>query len=131
MGTLVLLDPARVLGGIVGERAAPQVRASFAYDEGFLQLRGPVLLALLVTGIGVQAALVWHGRWGTRLHHVDTVHTLLTCAGLTWVLGAGPVFTAAATDQTAKGFTGLIVLVSLVDLAVRARRHHVRRALHR
>jgi hypothetical protein len=81
------------------------------------------------TGLLVQAALVWHGRWRPLIHHADTVHGLVTCAALTWVLGAGPVFTAALTDQTAKGIVALIVLGSLVDLAVRARRHHVRRAV--
>ncbi|WP_327010321.1 hypothetical protein OHA72_25545 [Dactylosporangium sp. NBC_01737] len=130
LGTLVLLDPARVISSLAGERAAPALREAFAYDEDFLRVRGPVLLTLMLTGLVVQAVLVWHGRWLPLIHHTDTVHGLITCAALTWVLGAGPVFTATQTDQTAKGFVALIVLGSVLDLAVRARRHHVRQALH-
>ncbi|MEV4517759.1 hypothetical protein AB0K00_53470 [Dactylosporangium sp. NPDC049525] len=129
LGTLVLLDPARVISAFAGSRAAPALREAFAYDEDFLRVRGPVLLALMLSGLVVQAALVWRGRWLPLIHHTDTVHGLVTCAALTWVLGAGPVFTATQTDQTAKGIVALIVLGSLVDLAVRARRHHVRRAV--
>ena len=57
------------------------------------------------------------------------VHSLVVCIVLTWAVGAGPIFKATPTDQAAKGATALIVLVTLIDLAVRTRRHHVRQAV--
>ncbi|GAA3194166.1 hypothetical protein ACFO1B_03715 [Dactylosporangium siamense] len=130
LGTLVLLDPARVIVPLAGEAAEPALREAFAYDGDFLRVRGPVLLALLVASLVVEAVLVVKGRWFPLLHHVTLGLGLVMCAVLTWVIGAGPVFTAALTDQTAKEIVGLIVLGSLIDLAVRARKHHVRRAVH-
>jgi hypothetical protein len=54
---------------------------------------------------------------------------LLVCAVLTWAVAAGPVFQAAPTDRSVKGAAAVIVLVTLVDLATRSRRQHVRKAL--
>jgi hypothetical protein len=125
-GTTVLLDPATAVRLAHGGRAAQD---AFAYDQGFLAYRGPILLALMVAGIAIQAVLAWQGRWRTRLRSVDLVHSLLLCAVLTWVIGAGPIFTATPTDQTMKGMSALIILGSLVDLAVRARRLSVANAL--
>ncbi|GAB3854406.1 hypothetical protein GCM10027610_085930 [Dactylosporangium cerinum] len=130
LGTVVLLDPARVIAALAGEAAEPAIREAFAYDADFLRVRGPVLLTLLVASLVVEAVLVVKGRWFPLLHHVTLGLGLVMCAVLTWVIGAGPVFTAVQTDQTAKEIVGLIVLGSLIDLAVRARKHHVRRAVH-
>jgi hypothetical protein len=54
---------------------------------------------------------------------------LVVCAVLTWAIAAGPVFRAAPTDRAVKGAAAVIVLVTLVDLAIRSRRHHVRKAV--
>ncbi|MET7419463.1 hypothetical protein [Dactylosporangium sp. NPDC005555] len=124
LGTLVLLDPARAVGAI-----APAAREGFVYDEGFLRVRGPVVLAVLVVSLLIEAVLVWQGRWRRLLHRVDVVHGLVMCAVLTWVLGAGPVFAAAVTDEAAKGWVGLLVLVAAVDLAVKTHRLSVRHAM--
>jgi hypothetical protein len=130
-GTLVLLDPAAALRLVTGGRAAQAAYDAFAYDEGFLRYRGPILLAVLLVGIGLQAALVWLGRWRPTVRTADLVHSLAVCAVLTWVIGSGPIFTAAPTDEAMKGASALIILASLVELAVRARRLSVAHALHR
>jgi hypothetical protein len=57
------------------------------------------------------------------------VYGLLVCTVLTWAIAAGPVFRAAPTDRSVKGAAAVIVLVTLVDLAIRSRRDHVRRAV--
>ena len=44
-------------------------------------------------------------------------------------VGAGPVFTATPTDRAVKGAASLIALVTLIDLALRTRRQHVRQAV--
>ncbi len=128
-GTCVLVNPAWAIRAISGDPVAAGVYDAFAYDEGFLRLRGPVVLAVLILGLITQAALVWQGRWRPWIHQAIMVQSLVTCVVLTWAVGAGPVFTAVPTDQAAKGATALIVLVSLIDLAVRSRRQHVRQAI--
>jgi hypothetical protein len=57
------------------------------------------------------------------------VYGVVTCIVLTWAVGLGPIFKATPTDQAARGAASLIVLITLIDLAVRTRRHHVRQAV--
>ncbi|MGI5241054.1 hypothetical protein [Dactylosporangium sp. CA-139066] len=63
--------------------------------------------------------------WPTRRR------SLAVCAVLTWGIGSGPIFTAAPTDEAMKSWSALIILASLVELAVRARRLSVAHALNR
>ncbi len=129
LGTLVLTNPAGLIRVVSGGRAASAVYRAFAYDEGFLRLRGPVVLGLMIAGLIIQATLLWQGRWRPWIRQAEMVNGLVTCIVLTWAVGAGPVFTATPTDRTVKGAAALIVLVTLIDLAVRARRYHVRQAV--
>jgi hypothetical protein len=128
-GTLALADPAWLIRAVSGGRAAPAAYQALAYDEGFLRLRGPVVLGLMIAGLILQAILLCQGRWGPWIRQADRVHSLAVCIVLTWSVAAGPVFTAAPTDRSVKGAASLIVLVTLIDLAVRTRRHHVRQAV--
>lgn len=129
LGTLVLTNPAWLIRTVSGGRAASAAYEAFAYDEGFLRLRGPIVLGLMIVGLIIQVTLLWQGRWRPWIHQADMVYGLVLCIVLTWAIGAGPVFKAAPTDQAARGASALIVLVTLIDLAVRSRRHHVRQAV--
>jgi hypothetical protein len=129
VGTVVLVNPAWLLLEVTGGRAAPAASEAFAYDEEFLRLRGPVLLGFMVLGIVIQVILVWQGRWRAWLRGADLVHSLVMCVMLTWVVGAGPIFKATPTDEAVKGAIALIILVAVVDQAVRIRRDHVRQAI--
>jgi hypothetical protein len=129
LGTLALTDPAWLIRTVSGGRAAPAAYAAFAYDEGFLLLRGPVVLGLMIAGLIILATLVWLGRWRPWIRQADRVHSLAICIVLTWAVAAGPVFKATPTDRAVKGAASLIILVTLVDLALRTRRHHVRQAV--
>jgi hypothetical protein len=129
LGTLVLTNPAWLIRTVSGGRAAPAAYAAFAYDEGFLRLRGPVVLGLMITGLIILATLVWHGRWRPWIRQAEMVHGVATCIALTWAIGAGPIFKATPTDRATKGATSLIIIVTLIDLAVQTRRRHVRQAV--
>jgi hypothetical protein len=129
LGTLVLTNPAWLIRTVSGGRAAPAAYEAFAYDEGFLRLRGPVVLGLMITGLIILATLVWHGRWRPWIRQAEMVHGLAMCIVLTWAIGAGPIFKATPTDRATKGAASLIILVTLIDLAVRTRRRHVRQAV--
>jgi hypothetical protein len=130
LGTFALADPAWLIRTVSGGRAAPAAYRAFAYAEGFLRLRGPVVLALMIAGLLIQATLLGQGRWRPWLRQAEMVHSLAVCIVLTWAIGAGgPVFLAAPTDHAVKGAASLIILVTLTDLAVRTRRRHVRQAV--
>jgi hypothetical protein len=129
LGTLVLASPQLLIRRITGGGATPALYDAFAYDSDFLRVRGPVVLALLVLGLGIQAVLVIQGRWRPWLHSTEMVYSLVLCAVLTSVFVAGPIFSAVPTDQSARGAIALIILVTLADLAVRLRRYHVLQAV--
>jgi hypothetical protein len=129
LGTLALINPAWLIRTVSGGRAAPAAYAAFAYDESFLRLRGPVVLGLMIAGLIILATLLWQGRWRPWIRQAEMAHSLAVCILLTWAVAAGPVFKATPTDRAIKGAASLIVLVTLVDLALRTRRQHVRQAV--
>jgi len=129
LGTLALINPAWLIRTVSGGHAAPAAYQAFAYDEGFLRLRGPVVLGLMIAGLILQVTLLCQGRWRPWIRQADMVYGVAVCIVLTWAVGAGPVFKATPTDQAVKGAASLIVLATLIDLAVRTRRHHVRQAV--
>jgi hypothetical protein len=129
LGTFALTNPQWLLRKVSGGRAAPAAYEAFAYNDGFLRLRGPVVLAIMIAGLVIQATLLGYGRWRHWIRQADMVYSLVVCAVLTWAIAAGPVFQAAPTDRSVKGAAAVIVLVTLVDLAIRSRRHHVRKAV--
>jgi hypothetical protein len=129
LGTLVLTHPQWLLRKVSGGRATPAAYHAFAYDNGFLRLRGPVVLAIMIAGIVLQAALLAYGQWRPWIRQAEMAHSLLVCTVLTWAIAAGPVFQAAPTDRSVKGAAAVIVLATLVDLALRSRRYHVRKAV--
>ena len=122
LGMLVLINPAWLIRAVSGGRAAPAAYQAFAYDEGFLRLRGPVVLGLMIAGLILLAILLCQGRWRPWIRQADMAHSLVVCIVLTWAVAAGPIFKATPTDRAVKGAASLIILVTLIDLAVRTRR---------
>lgn len=127
VGTAILVQPVWLIREITGGRASHAAYQAFTYDGDFLSLRGPVVLALMIIGLGIQTALIWRGRWRSWLHWTEMVYGLVLCLVLTWTV-SGRIFAADPTDQAVKGAIALIILGTLIDLALRARRHHVRQA---
>src|SRR5262249_53578079 len=129
LGTLWLVALQWPIRMVYGDRAAPEAYDALTYDDEFLRLRGPIVLAIIVLGLAIQAILLGYGRWRPWIRQADMIYALAVCAALTWTIAAGPVFVATGTDRAFKGAAVLIILITLVDLAVRTRRDHVRRAL--
>ncbi|MBO3749241.1 PadR family transcriptional regulator [Streptosporangiaceae bacterium NEAU-GS5] len=128
-GTAVLADPAGALDLVSGGRLGAPAYAAFAYDDDFLRLRGPVVLAVMIAGIALLTAVLIRGRWEPATRRAQLVLNVVTCAVLLWILFGGAVFRQAATDQTVKGTIGLIVLIVLADLVRRVRRQRRRVAM--
>ena len=80
-----------------------------------------VVLGVMIAGLIILAILLWEGRWRPWIRQADRVHSLAVCIVLTWAIAAGPVFKATPTDRSDKGAAAVIVLVTLIDLAVRTR----------
>jgi hypothetical protein len=114
-GTLTLVFAQPLLDLVSGGRAA----GVLTYDETFARRIAPWLLALMVTHLLFFGVLIVNGRWTARLRRVDAALSVAICGVMTWAIVAGPVYTAQPTDDLVKGVSALIVLVSVVDLAVK------------
>jgi len=128
-GTAVLVNPMWTVRLVTGGRATQAAQDALAYDDAFLRLRGPVVLGFLIGSIVIQAIILVSRRYQPWIFWVETGYGLGFLAVLTWAIGGGPIFTAAATDQSAKGIVALVILLSLLDLAARARRFDARHAV--
>jgi hypothetical protein len=129
LGTFVLANPQWLLRKVTAGHATPAAYHAFAYDDGFLRLRGPVVLAIMVAGVLLQAVVVGSGQWRHWIRRTEMVYSLAVCAVLTWAVAAGPVFQEASTDRSVKGAAAAIILFTLVDVAMQSRRQHVRHAV--
>ncbi|MFC4588797.1 hypothetical protein [Sphaerisporangium corydalis] len=129
-GTLVLIDPGRMLEYVTGGRAAPAAYQAFVYDDDFFRHRAPWLLAFMVLHLAFYGVMIVRGRWNPLTRQIDIALGLTVCAILTWVLLAGDIFEARPTDQLTKTAITLIVITSLVDLSLKLRRQW-RRITHR
>ncbi|MEW9528303.1 hypothetical protein [Microbispora sp. NPDC049125] len=128
-GLLVLFNPATLLDYFYGGRAAPGAYQALALDEDFLRHRAPWLVAVMTLHLGLYAVLVVRGRRQPLTRRIDIGLTLVMCGVLTWLLPGGDIFAAEPTDQTVKGVIVLIVVGSLADAALKARRE-LRRAAY-
>lgn len=127
-GTLALVDPPGMLRLVSGGRAAPAAYHAMEYDDDFLAVRGPIVLALLILSLVLQAIVIGQGRWLSWTRQADLALGLVMCAVLTWVVAA-PVFVSGAADRTAKEIVALLILIALADTAFSLRRHRVRQAV--
>jgi hypothetical protein len=128
-GTAVLIHPQWLIRVVTGGRASQAAYDAFVYDDGFLHSYAPVVLALQIIGIGLQIVLLLRGRYQQWVFWFETAYALVLCAVLTSALAHGPIFSAHATDQTARSAVAGIVLGSLLSIAIRARRVDVVRAV--
>jgi hypothetical protein len=102
----------------------PTADEVFAYDDRFLRLRGPVLLAMVVFSILIQAVLVVDGKWRSWTRITEVSGGAVMCAVLIWAISA-PIFQADPTDEAMRGISALLVLATFVDVAVRGWRRLV------
>jgi len=117
-GVFVLLDPRWVLDFFWNGNAAPAAYAAMTYSESFLQLKGPVLLVLLLVNIPLMIAVIVKGRWSTLLRRMQTVGALATCVAMVWTVMGGPIFMTSTSDKTAKFFMVMIVVITLISMAI-------------
>ncbi len=118
VGCVVLANPTMLLDVFGEGRAAPAAYAALTYDAGFLQRQAPWLFGLVLFNLPLMAIALVMGRSPIGLRRVETVHSLVTCAVMLWVVFDGPVLVTPAGDQLAKSLMLLIVVGVLLYLAV-------------
>jgi hypothetical protein len=106
--------------------ALPRV---LAFDPVFLHERAACVLPLWLGHFGVHVAALAQGRWRPLTRRLSLGFGVAICALLIWWVFAGPVFTAKATDDAAKGLAALIVIISAIAAAADLYREQAR--LHR
>ena len=126
LGLAMLLQPSRLLDLVFNGRAAPEAYAALTYDQNFLALRAPLLMALLIANVAIYATVAVRGRWTALLRRIEiAIHSAL-CVVMAWVVLDGRVVQAEPSDEMIKGFLGLLLLVTVIDLGRRVLRQRGR-----
>ena len=118
-GLYVLAHPRWLLDYFWGGRAAPAAYAALTYADAFVQGQALWLLALLLLNIPMLAGVLVQGRWSPLMRRLQAALALLTCAVMAWTIADGPVFATAPSDRTAKFVLLLIVVLMLLDMAIK------------
>lgn len=91
----------------------------FAFDPGFLQQRAWPVLLLWLGVFAVRVAVYFHGRWMPLTRRLDAAFALAWVALLVCWMVAGDIFQAQPTNGGAKAALSLVILIVVVDLAVK------------
>jgi hypothetical protein len=122
LGLAALFEPRWVLDVVFGGRAHESAYAALTYTDAFRQRQAPLLFGLVALNIPIFVIAIVQGRWSPMLRKTSSALSLVLCAVMAWVALGGPVFMAAAGDQVFRFFLLLLVVVTLVDVAVKAHR---------
>lgn len=109
-----------------GPRLPGPLPAVFAFDGGFLRLRGAWLLPLWTGQFLVYVMALVEGRWHTLTRRLALAWSAGLYGVLTWFLVGGPIFHARSTDDFAKPLLAVVVLASLIVEGVRLYREQGR-----
>lgn len=121
-GTAILVAPGWWLELLTGGGAAPAAIDALRYDDGFLQLRGPLVLALLLANLAVQTVVLVQGHWQSSTRRASAGLGVAFGVVLAWVAASGPIFRTAAADDLTKLCLWLIVVGVALDGGVRLAR---------
>ncbi len=98
----------------------------FAFDPAFLRERAAPVLLLWLGQFALYAHVLVQGRWSPLARRLEMASALAFLALLGWWLAAGDIFLAKASDDGAKAALGLVMLIIVVDLAVKFHRRPTR-----
>lgn len=118
LGLYILAEPTRVLDFFWDGHAAPLAYQALTYTDSFLQLKGPILFALILFNIPFFIAVIVKGQHTPMLRRIETASCLATCAVMVWVIMDGPIFMTATSDGMTKLILILLVFVTLITIAV-------------
>lgn len=124
-GTAVLVNPAGALNLVTGGRLPEAGAAALTYDDDFLRLRGPVVLAVIAAMLVLAIAVLVRGRWETTTRRAQVVLNVVTAGVLLWVLLGGQIFREPGADELVKTAIGITLLIMLIGLALRLRRYRL------
>jgi hypothetical protein len=94
----------------------PQV---FAFDPEFLRVRAWPVLVLWAGTFATLVAVLVRGRYSPLMRKVEMVFSLAFVALMVWWLAAGDIFQAKMTNDGARAGLGLVILILLIDWAVK------------
>ncbi len=118
-GIFLLINPTWLLDVFWGGHAAPAAYEALTYTKSFLQRQAPVLLVLLMINIPLFIATIVKGLSPPLLQRLEHGLALITCAAMVWTIMDGPIFMSPRSDGTAKFIMLLIVVLVLIDSAVK------------
>lgn len=108
-------------------RAMPDPLAHlFVFDPDFLHKRAWAALVLWVAAFANLCLVLYRGRWSPLTRWLDIAFSVAWVAVFLWWLAAADIFQMKPTDDGAKAGIVLVMLIIVVDVAVKLYRQRAR-----
>lgn len=97
-----------------------------AFDPAFLRTGAPLVLLLWFGQFALLVAVFARGRWSPLARRLEIAFSLAFAALLAWLIVAGDIFLAKPTNDGARAGLALVILIIVLDLAVKLYRRRPR-----
>lgn len=124
VGAIAALAGGAVLVGApwLFPKLLPATGAAFAYDPGFVATGGPIVLGLWALSALLYGAVFAAGEWRPFTRRLDAAMTLVWIVAMTWLVAGPQIFASATTDQAAKFWLGVVLLIVVLSTIPKVRR---------
>lgn len=100
----------------------PATGAAFAYDPNFLMTGAGMVGALWGLSALLYAAVFAAGHWRPFTRQLDAAMTLVWIVAMTWLVAGPQIFASETTDQAAKFWLGVVLVIVVLSTIPKVRR---------
>lgn len=100
----------------------PATGTAFAYDPNFVPAGGAVVVGLWALSALLYAMVFAEGQWRPFTRWFDAAMSLVWVVALTWLVSGPQIFANATTDQTAKFWLGVVLVITVLSMIPKVRR---------
>jgi hypothetical protein len=104
------------------ELLPPAAQHIFNFDPAFLSAGAAIVVAMWSAHAVLAALVIFEGRWRPLTRRLDIVLAAAWVIVMGWLAFGPRIFLNPPTEEAAKGWMGVILLLVLADLALKLRR---------
>ena len=103
-------------------RLLPATDTAFAYDPNFLATGAAIVVGLWGLTALLYGAVFAAGQWRPFTRTLDAAMTLAWIVAMTWLVAGPQIFASATTDQAAKFWLGVVLVIVVLSTIPKVRR---------
>ena len=103
-------------------KVLPATGTAFAYDPSFVSTGGPAVVSLWALSALVYATVFAQGQWRPVTRWLDAAMSLVWVVALTWLVSGPQIFVSSTTNQAAKFWIGVVLVITVLSMIPKVRR---------